>query len=85
MSQTAHREPVPLDRSDPEASIAAAAARCPNWGRWRADDVLDTLNFGRPAGDVVTSDGDLVTGIQTAASQICGVRRAAGRRPGSRR
>jgi kynurenine formamidase len=27
---------------------------------------------GRRAGDVVTSDGDLVTGIETAASPICG-------------
>ncbi|NAZ82349.1 cyclase family protein [Kineococcus sp. R8] len=27
---------------------------------------------GRRAGDVVTSEGDLVTGIQTAAAQLCG-------------
>ena len=35
----------PLDRSDPEGAIAAAAKRCSNWGRWGADDVLGTLNF----------------------------------------
>jgi hypothetical protein len=41
--------PVPptaaLDRTDPEGAIAAAVARCSNWGRWGADDVLGTLNF----------------------------------------
>ena len=36
---------LPLDRSDPEGAIAAAAKRCSNWGRWGADDVLGTLNF----------------------------------------
>jgi hypothetical protein len=35
----------PLDRTDPEGAIAAAAKRCSNWGRWGADDVLGTLNF----------------------------------------
>ncbi|HTI26962.1 MAG TPA: cyclase family protein [Kutzneria sp.] len=34
-----------MDRTDPEAAIAAAAKRCSNWGRWGADDVLGTLNF----------------------------------------
>ncbi len=34
----------PLDRTDPEGAIAAAATRCSNWGRWGADDVLGTLN-----------------------------------------
>ena len=34
----------PLDRTDPEGAIAAAAARCSNWGRWGEDDVLGTLN-----------------------------------------
>jgi kynurenine formamidase len=34
-----------LDRTDPEAAIAAAAKRTSNWGRWGADDVLGTLNF----------------------------------------
>jgi kynurenine formamidase len=34
-----------LDRTDPEAAIAAAAQRCSNRGRWGADDVLGTLNF----------------------------------------
>ena len=34
-----------LDRTDPEAAIAAAASRCSNWDRWGADDVLGTLNF----------------------------------------
>ncbi|MFD0689662.1 cyclase family protein [Actinomadura fibrosa] len=154
-----------LDRTDPEGAIAAAAARCSNWGRWGEDDVLGTLNFlddakrregaalvrrgaafslaqsfdmggpqkgwrrrtnpvhtmldtgtdaergtqgfphglggaddvvfmplqastqwdglghifdhgrawnGRRAGDVVTSDGDLVTGIETAAAHLVG-------------
>ena len=35
----------PLDPSDPEAAIAAAAKRCSNWGRWGTDDVLGTLNY----------------------------------------
>ena len=35
----------PLDRTDPEGAIAAAAKRCSNWGRWGTDDVLGTLNF----------------------------------------
>src|SRR3712207_9375040 len=37
--------PPELDRTDPEGTIAAAAKRCSNWGRWGADDVLGTLNF----------------------------------------
>ena len=36
---------MPIDRADPEGTIAAAAKRCSNWGRWGADDVLGTLNF----------------------------------------
>ncbi|NED70504.1 cyclase family protein, partial [Streptomyces sp. SID10244] len=32
------------DRTDPEGAIAAAAARCSNWGRWGEDDVHGTLN-----------------------------------------
>jgi len=36
---------MPLDRTDPEGAIAAAAKRCSNWGRWGAGDVLGTLNF----------------------------------------
>ncbi|PPK98845.1 putative cyclase [Kineococcus xinjiangensis] len=36
--------PAP-DRTDPEGAIAAAAARCSNWGRWGPDDVHGTLNF----------------------------------------
>ncbi len=36
---------TPLDRTDPEGAIAAAAKRCSNWGRWGHDDVLGTLNF----------------------------------------
>jgi len=36
---------LPLDPSDPEAAIAAAAKRCSNWGRWGSDDVLGTLNY----------------------------------------
>jgi kynurenine formamidase len=35
----------PLDRTDPEGAIAAAAKRCSNQGRWGPDDVLGTLNF----------------------------------------
>ncbi|MCX5046351.1 cyclase family protein [Aldersonia sp. NBC_00410] len=34
-----------IDPTDPEGAIAAAAARCSNWGRWGADDVHGTLNF----------------------------------------
>ncbi|MEV0542176.1 cyclase family protein [Nocardia salmonicida] len=36
---------TPLDRSDPESAIAAAAQRCSNWARWGDDDVHGTLNF----------------------------------------
>jgi kynurenine formamidase len=35
----------PLDRTDPEAAIAAAAAACSNTGRWGPEDVLGTMNF----------------------------------------
>jgi len=35
----------PLDRSDPEAAIAASAKRNSNWGRWGPDDVRGTMNF----------------------------------------
>jgi kynurenine formamidase len=35
----------PWDRANPEAAIAAAAARCSNWNRWGPDDVRGTLNF----------------------------------------
>lgn len=41
--------PADLDRSDPEAEIAARAETFRNWGRWGADDVLGTLNFIDPA------------------------------------
>ena len=168
----------PLDRTDPEGAIAAAAERCSNWGRWGDDDVLGTLNFlddgqaprgrgagparrgfslaqsfdtdgpqkgwrrrtnpvhtmldtgldaergnqgfphglggaddviamplqastqwdglghifdhgmawnGRRAGDVVTSEGDLVTGIETVGGRMRRPRRPARRRPGDRR
>ena len=34
-----------LDRTDPEAAIAAAAKACSNWERWGEDDRLGTLNF----------------------------------------
>ena len=37
--------PHGLDRADPEGAIAAAAARCSNWGRWGEDDVKGTLNL----------------------------------------
>ena len=35
----------PLDRSDPEAAIAASAKRNSNWGRWGPGDVRGTMNF----------------------------------------
>jgi kynurenine formamidase len=35
----------PLDRTDPEAAIAAAAKRNSNWGRWGPGDVRGTMNF----------------------------------------
>jgi len=34
-----------LDRTNPEAEIAKAAAAYSNWNRWGPDDVLGTLNF----------------------------------------
>ncbi|RPE46746.1 hypothetical protein EDD90_10108 [Streptomyces sp. Ag109_O5-1] len=37
--------PDELDRADPAGSIADAAKRFSNWGRWGQDDVLGTLNF----------------------------------------
>ncbi len=37
--------PVTWDRADPEAAIAAAAARVSNWGRWGPGDVRGTMNF----------------------------------------
>jgi kynurenine formamidase len=37
-----------FSRTDPEGSIAAAAKRCSNWGRWGADDVRGTMNFLTP-------------------------------------
>ncbi|MEC5151866.1 cyclase family protein [Cryobacterium sp. GrIS_2_6] len=40
---TAHEHP--LDRANPLAAIEAAAAAVRNWGRWRDEDVLGTLNF----------------------------------------
>ena len=39
----------PFDRADPEAAVAAAAARVSSWGRWGDDDVLGTLNLLTPA------------------------------------
>jgi kynurenine formamidase len=41
--------PADLDRTDPEAEIAARAEAFRNWGRWGEDDVLGTLNFIDPA------------------------------------
>jgi kynurenine formamidase len=41
--------PADLDRSNPEAEIAARAAAYRNWGRWGEDDVLGTLNLIEPA------------------------------------
>ncbi|GAA1522010.1 kynurenine formamidase [Agromyces terreus] len=37
--------PADLDRTDPEAEIAARAEAYRNWGRWGADDAIGTLNF----------------------------------------
>ncbi|GAA1705450.1 cyclase family protein [Microbacterium sediminicola] len=37
--------PIDLDRSNPEAEIAARATAYRNWGRWGDADVLGTLNF----------------------------------------
>jgi kynurenine formamidase len=42
------RRPGELDRTDPEAEIAAAAARVSNWGRWGAEDVRGTMNHLTP-------------------------------------
>ncbi|CAN5246682.1 cyclase family protein [soil metagenome] len=36
---------TPLDRTNPEAEIAATVAAVSNWGRWGEDDVLGTVNF----------------------------------------
>ncbi|SDG59809.1 cyclase family protein [Microbacterium pygmaeum] len=38
-------DPAGIDRTDPEAEIAARAEAYRNWGRWGEDDVLGTLNF----------------------------------------
>jgi kynurenine formamidase len=34
-----------MNRNDPEGTIAEAAKKYSNWGRWGEDDVLGTLNF----------------------------------------
>ncbi|MFW0794919.1 cyclase family protein [Gordonia sp. CPCC 205515] len=44
MSTDTTTSPITLDRTDPEGAIAAAVARCSNWGRWGDDDVHGTLN-----------------------------------------
>jgi hypothetical protein len=36
---------VRIDRSNPEAAMAAATSRFSDWGRWGEDDVLGTVNF----------------------------------------
>ncbi|PPF89608.1 cyclase [Subtercola sp. Z020] len=61
--------PEALDRSDPEAEIAARAEAYRNWGRWGDDDVLGTLNFvteakRRQAAALVT-DGTVVSLTQS--------------------
>ncbi|MCR2762965.1 cyclase family protein [Microbacterium sp. zg.B48] len=38
-------DPADLDRTNPEAEIAARAEAYRNWGRWGPDDVLGTLNL----------------------------------------
>ncbi len=43
-------DPATLDRTDPEAEIAARATAFRNWGRWGEHDVLGTLNFIDDAG-----------------------------------
>ncbi len=45
MSTTTPAHLAPLDRSDPAAAIASAAAAYSNHGRWGADDRLGTLNL----------------------------------------
>ena len=42
-------DPAEVDRTNPEAEIAARAEAFRNWGRWGQDDVLGTLNFIDPA------------------------------------
>jgi hypothetical protein len=37
--------PESLDRANPEAEVARAAAAYSNWGRWGDGDVLGTVNF----------------------------------------
>jgi hypothetical protein len=77
-----------IDRTDPEGAIAAAAKRCSNCGAddvialpLRCSTQWDGLGHifghgvawnGRPAGEVVTSLGDAVTGIETVADVIAG-------------
>jgi kynurenine formamidase len=39
------RDPSRLDRSDPAAEVARAAAAYRNWGRWGEDDRLGTVNL----------------------------------------
>ncbi|MGC5077084.1 cyclase family protein [Agrococcus sp. DT81.2] len=52
MNEHPSEHPQDLDRSDPEAEIAARALAYRNWGRWGDDDVLGTLNHIDPAARV---------------------------------
>lgn len=63
-----------LDRANPETEIARAAKAYSDWGRWGADDVLGTVNYLTEETGLatVTSDGDLVTGIEHMAPRVCG-------------
>ncbi|MGV9712790.1 cyclase family protein [Gordonia sp. NPDC003424] len=60
-TDTSASSPTALDRTDPEGAIAAAVARCSNWGRWGDDDVHGTLNHLTP-GDRIRAAGLVRTG-----------------------
>lgn len=61
--------PADLDRTNPEAEIAARAAAYRNWGRWGDDDVLGTLNLIEPAHRVAAAalvrDGRVISLAQS--------------------
>jgi kynurenine formamidase len=61
--------PADLDRTDPEAEIAARAAAYRNWGRWGDDDALGTLNLIEPAHRVAAAalvrDGRVISLAQS--------------------
>src|SRR5919107_812971 len=66
--------PAELDRTDPEGAIAMPLQASTQWdGLGHIFDHGMAWN-GRRAGDVVTSDGDRVTGIETTAALFAGRR-----------